>query len=169
MAKIDGIKKAKDINGNVFTMFDKDWCLIAASKGDHYNMMTASWGGLGILWSRDVATIYVRPQRYTKEFIDESDTFTLSFFDEEYRKILGVLGSKSGRDMDKEHVEGLTGGVANGVVMFKEARLTLVCRKIYHDTIKPENFLDATIDKSYPIKDYHTMYIGEIVAVYEKE
>ncbi|MDF9824660.1 flavin reductase (DIM6/NTAB) family NADH-FMN oxidoreductase RutF [Breznakia sp. PF5-3] len=160
--------RVEDIKTNVFEMFNKDWCLIAANKGNHFNMMTASWGGLGILWNRPVATIYIRPQRYTKEFVDDSDYFTISFFDQTHRDMLNVMGSKSGRDINKENYGGLHGRVQDGFVCFDEALLTVKCRKIYQDSIKPEKFLDETIGKHYPLEDYHDMYIGEIVEVIEQ-
>lgn len=159
--------KPNEIKQNVFELIGKDWCLIAASKDDQYNMMTASWGGLGVLWNKSVATIYIRPQRYTKEFVDDSEYFTLSFFDESYRKMLSVMGSKSGRDIDKENYEGLHGSIKDGAVYFEEAKLTLKCRKIYQDTLKPECFLDDSIEGHYPIQDYHDVYIGEILEVIE--
>lgn len=160
--------KPDAIKDNVFQLIGKDWCLIAASKGEHFNMMTASWGGFGVLWNKRVATIYIRPQRYTKEFVDNNTLFTLSFFDESYRKILTTLGTRSGRDMKKESESGLHPKADHGVVMFEEARLTMVCRKIYQDTIKPENFLDSSIQENYPEHDYHDVYIGEIVDVIER-
>ena len=157
--------KPQEIKQNVFELIGSDWCLIGACKDQHYNMMCASWGGFGVLWNKEVATIYIRPQRYTKEFVDDSEYFTLSFFEEEYREILSIMGSKSGRDIDKENYAGITGIIKEGVVYFKEAKLTIKCKKIYQDTLKPECFLDDSIEHNYPKKDYHDMYIGEILEV----
>lgn len=157
-----------EIEDNVFTLIGKDWCLIAANEGEHFNMMTASWGGLGVLWNKKVATIFIRPQRYTKKFVDHNEYFTLNFFDDSFREVLQVLGKKSGTEMDKEHDSGITAIVEDNMVRFEEARLVIKCRKIYQDAIKPEKFLDASIDNNYKLKDYHDMYIGEIVEVYIK-
>ena len=127
------------------------------------NTMTVSWGGVGTMWSLPVATIYIRPQRYTKEFIDREDRFTVSFYSPEHKRALGVLGAKSGRDGDKVAEVGFTPVQVGEGVAFDEAELVLVCRKLYADTIKPERFIDRSCDtKWYPEHDYHTMYIGEV-------
>jgi flavin reductase (DIM6/NTAB) family NADH-FMN oxidoreductase RutF len=125
--------------------------------------MTASWGGLGILWERKVATCYIRPTRYTFEFTERSPYFTLSFFDEKHRKKLTYCGTHSGRNTDKVREAGLTPVKEGGFVYFEEARLVLACRKLYYQDIGPERFLDPMIENMYPQKDYHRMYVGEIV------
>jgi flavin reductase (DIM6/NTAB) family NADH-FMN oxidoreductase RutF len=125
--------------------------------------MTASWGGLGVLWERKVATCYIRPTRHTFGFVEQSPQFTLSFFDETHRKALTYCGTHSGRDTDKVKGAGLTPVKEGGFVYFSEARLVLACRKIYSQDIGPERFLDPRIEGMYPQKDYHRMYIGEIV------
>lgn len=146
-----------------FTKFDKDWALVTAGKLEDSNTMTVSWGGVGTMWSLPVATIYIRPQRYTKEFIDREDRFTVSFYSPEHKRALGVLGAKSGRDGDKVAEVGFTPVQVGEGVAFDEAELVLVCRKLYADTIKPERFIDRSCDtKWYPEHDYHTMYIGEV-------
>ena len=127
-----------------------------------FNTMTASWGGLGILWERKVATCYIRPTRYTFEFTERSPYFTLSFFDEKHRKKLTYCGTHSGRNTDKIREAGLTPVKEGGFVYFEEARLVLACRKLYYQDIGPERFLDPKIENMYPQKDYHRMYIGEI-------
>ena len=153
----------KALNTNVFSALDDQWALISAGNAGIGNAMTASWGGLGVLFHKAVATIYVRPQRYTYELIEQADGFALSFLSEEYREALRLFGSKSGRDMDKAKEAGLT-WVTEGTYApyFAEAQLVLVCRKLYYDDLKPEHFLDAAIEDFYPKKDYHRMYIGEI-------
>lgn len=156
-----------NFNENPFKMIGKDWMLITAGKTDNYNTMTASWGGVGVLWNKNVATIYIRPQRYTKEFIDSNELFTLSVFNEEYRSALNFCGTKSGRDFDKAKETGLTPIDFEGTTAFNEAKFVLVCKKLYSDKIRPENFMDEKIDDNYKLKDYHTMYIAEIVGVYE--
>lgn len=149
----------------------KEWMLITAGtleKG--YNTMTASWGELGSLWGHGgglpVATIYIRPQRYTKKFVDENDYFSLSFYPEEYRKALGYLGSHSGRDESKVAAVGFEPVGDENTVWFKEAKLVLICRKLYHAPILEEGFVDKNvINQCYPQKDFHEMYIGEIVKI----
>ena len=116
------------------------------------------------------AVVYIRPQRYTKSFIDREDIFTLSVFDESYRKELAYLGTASGRDGDKIAQAGLTPVFVDGTTAFAEAELTLVCRKIYRAPIVAEGFVDPSIlDYNYPDRDLHDMYVGEILKVYEKE
>lgn len=159
----------KQIAGNPFAMIGDQWMLITAGTGEACNTMTASWGGLGVLWNAPVATCYVRPQRYTKEFLDREEYFTLSFFGEEYRKALGVCGSKSGRDVDKVKECGFTVKTAEcGAPYFEEAELVIVCRKRFAQDFDPANIPGDMKEKQYPNEDYHTMYIGEIVEVLSK-
>lgn len=159
----------QNINNNPFKAIGEDWMLITAGNLDSYNTMTASWGGLGVLWGKNIAFCVVRPTRYTYEFMEKADTFTLSFFTNKYKKALGFCGSHSGRDCDKAKETGLTAAETdNGSVYFSEARLVLECRKLYFDDINPENFIDPEIDSNYPKKDYHRMYVGEIVNVLKK-
>ena len=164
--KIDITKE----NINPFQRIGQDWMLISAEKEGKVNTMTASWGMMGVFWGKNVVTVGIRPQRFTKEFVDANDTFTISFFDESYRKALNICGSVSGRDKDKIKEAGLTPYFVDGTAAFEEANLILVCKKMYHGDILPENFEDETIDtKWYPQKDYHTMYISEILKVLVKE
>ena len=93
---------------DIFSEFDQVWALVTAGTPDNFNTMTISWGGMGTLWGRPVATVYIRTSRYTHEFVDANEYFTISFYPEEYKKVLGILGSKSGREMDKMHDSGLT-------------------------------------------------------------
>lgn len=155
------------LNINPFGAIGQDWMLITAAKPDGTaNTMTASWGGLGVLWGENVAFVFIRPQRYTKEFVDSADRFSLTFFDGQ-KKALSLLGSVSGRDRDKITESGLHLTTIDGVPTFEEARLTLICQKLYADTVKPELFLNAEPDaKWYAAKDYHTMYIAKIQAAY---
>ena len=149
---------------NIFTLLDKEWMLITAGNAKDFNTMTASWGGFGILWRKPVATIYVRPQRHTYQFVEREDVFSLSFFGKGYRKALNLCGTKSGRDCDKVSESGITPIVTPGsTIAFKEARLILECKKLYADNIEPQFFVDKRIDGSvYPTKDYHRFYIAEI-------
>jgi flavin reductase (DIM6/NTAB) family NADH-FMN oxidoreductase RutF len=155
---------------NPFNKISKEWMLITAGDEKKSNTMTASWGGVGIMWGKNVVTAYIRPQRYTKEFVDANDTFTISFLPEEYRKALSVCGSVSGKNVeDKWKEAGLTPYYVDGTTAVEEADLIFVCKKQYHQTMKPECF-DVTENDSkwYPEKDYHEMYIAEIVKVLKK-
>jgi len=158
-----------NLEGNVFELIGKDWALVSAGDEKACNTMTVSWGGLGVLWNKNVATIYVRPQRYTYEFIEKSDYFTVSFFEDTQRESLTFCGKNSGRDCDKIKECGLTPIYSDNTVTFDEARITLVCKKIYFQDITPDNFLEESISKNYPLKDYHRMYVGEIVKVIKSE
>lgn len=157
--------KPAEITDNTFKLIGTDWMLITAGTPDSYNTMTASWGGFGVIWNKNICWCVVRPQRYTYEFLEKSDSFTLSFFNEEYRSALSLCGAKSGREVDKAAVTGLTpiSGQLAGTTEFSEARIVIECRKIYFQDIDPKNFLDPSIDGNYPQNDYHRMYIGEIV------
>ena len=161
---------AKELSLNPFAAVGDEWMLITAGTKENCNTMTASWGGLGVLWYKNVATIYIRPQRYTKKFVDEQEYFTLTFFGDDHRDALALCGSKSGRDMDKIAACGFTvAEAACGAPYFEEARLVLVCRKLYEDTLKPERFLDPACDAAcYPNRDHHTFYIAEIVEALER-
>ena len=158
-----------ELTFNPMTAFAKDWMALAAgNETDGCNAMTVSWGHVGALWdsSLPTAVCYVRPQRYTKQFIDREDLFTLSCFGNEQRSALTILGQKSGRDGDKIKEAGLTPVFENGTVHFAEARLVLVCRKLYHAPILEEGFVDpAMAARNYPAKDFHEMYIGQIIKV----
>ena len=161
-----------EIDDNVFTALDKDWMLICApdsTKECGANAMTASWGGFGILWYRPVATLYVRPQRYTYNLTEENDRFSLCFFSEEYRDALKVCGTKSGRDMDKISSSGLSVCFDGGAPVIEQSDVVLVCKKAYSDFIKEECFDDESHLSSYPAKDYHKMYILEIKKILVKQ
>ncbi len=155
-----------DLGGNFFRLFGEDWALLSAGGPDDYNMLTVSWGQTGVLWNRPVATVYARPQRYTKRFLDAGDVFALSFFGEESRAALKFCGSASGRTSDKKHVPGLTPAFRDGAVVFEEARLVLICRTLYRAPLLAEGFTDPAVPAAcYPAGDYHTAYTGEIVKV----
>ena len=155
-----------DMKGNVFDLIGNRWMLLTAGDKDNLNTMTVSWGGLGVLWGANVATCYVRPQRYTKEFVEREDYFTLSVYGAEFKKQLAICGSKSGREIDKVSECGFTPVFAEcGAPYFEEAELVIVCRKLYFSDFEPENFLDEKIEDCYEEDDYHRMYIGEIVEI----
>lgn len=155
--------KPEELNENVFSLINEDWMLVAASKDGKMNAMTASWGGMGILWGKRVAFVFVRPQRYTKEFIDAGEKLSLSFFDESARKMLTYMGRVSGRDEDKIAASGLHVEMVNSAPVFKESRMVMVCRKLYAQPMEEACFIDkALIDANYKEKDFHTMYVVEI-------
>lgn len=161
---------SKEFNGNPFEMIGKDWMLIMAEKEGKVNAMTASWGGVGVMWNRNVAYIFVRRSRYTKEFIDGSDTFSLSFYDtKKYRKELSYFGTVSGRDEDKVLKSGFTVQHENEVPYFDEADTVLICKKLSRHAISAEGLLEESIDSQYYAdKDYHEMYIGEITKILKR-
>lgn len=150
----------------VFDLFDKKWALVTAGSMDDHNTMTISWGGLGTLWSVPVATVYIKPVRYTHEFMDRNDYFTLSFFGEQHKKALGLLGSRSGRDCDKVALSGLTPYAVNEkAVGFKEAETVVVCRKLYKQDLDLDRIPDFAKETYYKTEAPHTMYVGEVVEV----
>lgn len=160
----------KEFQQSPFKLIGDDWMLITAQRNEKVNTMTASWGGVGILWGKNIAFIVLRPQRYTKTFVDHSDTFSLSFFDDGFKKTLSYLGSTSGRDEDKIGKSNLTITHADNIPYFEEAKMAIFCKKLYAQELKPECMLDKEIDsKWYPDKDYHTMYVGEITKILVKE
>lgn len=159
----------QELNFNPFTKIGKEWMLISAGDEKKVNTMTASWGGVGVLWGDNVVTAYIRPNRYTKEFVDSQECFSLSFFDG-YKKELGILGTVSGRDNDKIKDVNFHVTMLDHVPTFEEAKLVFIVQKLYVDNIKPEKFLDLAIDgKWYPQKDYHDMYIAKILKTYVQE
>ena len=160
----------KELLLNPVTAIGQEWMLITAgTKENGYNTMTASWGHIGELWGLPTTVAYVRPQRYTKQFVDREDLYTLCFFDGKKQE-LAYLGSHSGRDGDKVAAVGFTPAFGDGYTYFEEARLVLVCRKLYRAPLKAEGFLDtAVMEKCYPERDFHDLYVGEIVKVLAAE
>ena len=153
---------------DVLSVFDKKWALLTAGDTEKFNTMTVSWGGLGTIWGKPVATVYVRKSRYTHEFMEDNDYFTVSFYPQEYRKVLTVLGSKSGRDMDKMQGSGLIAKEVGQSITFEEAEVTLVCRKLFRQELKTENMLPEIAKTFYSGDAEHDMYIGEIVEIEKK-
>lgn len=150
---------------NVIRLIAEDWMLVTAGPPDNFNTMTASWGGLGHLWNLPVSFVFVRPSRYTYEFMNREAHFTLSFFPAEYREALSYCGTHSGREVDKIAATGLTPVVGeSGAVYFAEARLVLECRKLYAQDFTGESFVDVTVrQKMYGVAtDFHRFYVGHI-------
>ncbi|MPM51522.1 hypothetical protein SDC9_98271 [bioreactor metagenome] len=161
-----------ELQQNFFKEFDKNWALLCSgSTQKDFNVMTVSWGNVGILWNKPIATCFVRPHRHTFNFIDETDNFTLNFFsDEKYKSMLSLCGSQSGRDIDKIKESGLTSFYTlNSNMGFTEAQLILDCKVLYKDWLREDSFLQTDIiSKNYPLKDFHKFFIGEILNAYQK-
>lgn len=153
---------------NAFKLIGKDWMLITAGNETELNTMTASWGMIGVLWNKNVSCIFVRPQRYTFNFLENSDYYSLCFFDDKYKRILSYCGTHSGKNVDKISETGLN-VVSDKAPYFNEAKLVLICKKIYTDYIDPNFFEDSNIQKNYENKDYHKIFVGEIVKCLERK
>lgn len=157
----------KELSFNPFDYIGTRWMLISAGTEEKWNTMTASWGGVGVMWGKPSATCYIRQSRYTKEFVDKSEYFTLTFLKDGYRDVLNRMGSNSGRDIDKMHDGGLTPVSLEGQPTFAEASLVLICKKRSRSDITLDQMASEVVEKWYADKDYHTMYIGEIIAAYQ--
>lgn len=158
--------KPEAIQGNPFQMIGKEWMLITAAKEGVVNTMTASWGGLGVMWNKNVAYIVIRPQRYTKKFVDTADTFSLTFFDKGFQGELAYLGRVSGKDEDKISKANLEVLYSDETPYFENASMAMICRKLYSQEYKEEGFVDTQVrEQSYPNKDFHTLYIAEVTKV----
>ncbi len=148
---------------NIFKLIGSDWMLVTAQKPDgSFNTMTASWGGAGVLWNKNVVFCFIRPQRYTFSFAESTNALTFSFFDESCRDALRICGSKSGRQIDKCEATGLKPVRERDYVWFEQARLVLQCRILYKDDLKKSCFLDDSLLSNYQEIDYHRMYVCEI-------
>lgn len=155
-----------DLPFNVFEEINKNWMLITAKNPDgKVNTMTASWGMMGEIWGKEAVTVYIRQSRYTKEFVDSQEYFTLSLFDG-YKKELGVLGSKSGRDGDKISEVGFTIEEVDNQPTFSQCKAVLLCKKMYQDDIAIKDMKEDIVKAMYQDGDQHTMYIAEIVGCY---
>ena len=152
----------KETIENMYELFNKGWALVTAGGIDDFNTMTVSWGSLGTLWNRSIVTVYIKPCRYTHEFMEKYDRFTVSFFDPRYRKDLSLLGSKSGREGDKLALTGLDPVAVGSCVSFSQAKATIVCHKIYQADFDPAGIPADVMDRYYTSEAPHTMYIGEV-------
>lgn len=163
----------KNLNDNFFEAISKEWMLVTAGSKDKFNTMTASWGGTGELWGTPVAFVFIRPERYTFEFMERSECFTLSFLGYENKDIHKICGSKSGRDIDKIAATGLRPVFTEqGNVLYEQSRLSLECRKLYTDTIKESCFIDKSLLGRWYGEGHgglHHMYIGEIQNAWLRE
>lgn len=163
----------KEINKNNFTPdafgLKTKWMLISAQKDGKTNTMTASWGGFGVMWNKEVVFVVIRPQRYTKEFVDQADFFSLTFFDKSYLKDLGYLGKVSGRDEDKIAKVDFHIIMDNDIPYFEEAHTAIFAKKLFVQPLSEASFLDKSIiDQWYPEKDFHYLYVGEVTKILQK-
>lgn len=163
--------KIEELNENPFKLIGKDWMLITAEKDGKVNTMTASWGGVGVIWNKNVATVYIRKSRYTKEFIDDGEEFSLCILPEQYRQELSYCGKVSGRNEDKVAKCGFTVKHQAAVPYFEESRLVLVCKKLYAQELNRQSFTkghESIADTCYGDNDWHVMYIAEIQTILSK-
>lgn len=159
----------KEITNNPFELIGDEWALVTSGSKDKFNTMTVSWGGVGIMWGKPVTFAFIRPQRYTFEFIEKNGFFTMSFFEESMRDALKFCGSKSGRDYDKVKETGLTPAFTeDGIPYFEQAKLVLVCKKMYGQFLNEESIIDSEQVSKWYNGDYHKMYVSEIVKVLTK-
>ena len=171
--------KPVQITENIFSLISKDWFLMSAEKEGRVNPMTVAWAAAGILWQKPVMMCAVRPERFTREFLDASDVFSLTVFDNSYRKMLGYCGTVSGRDQDKVKESGLTVAHSGEVPYFEECRMAILCKKLCVTPLKEEDFLG---DKEFTQKwyggdnhadgtggGYHLLYIAEITDILVKD
>jgi len=152
------------IEMNPFTKFGKEWALVTSGSKAKCNTMTVSWGGVGVIWNKNVVYIFVRDSRYTKEFIDQGEFFSLAFLDDTYKSALSYCGAHSGRTEDKFAKAGLTPAFRHSIPYPDEANFVLLCRKMAAVPMPAETFTDKSISKAfYKDGDFHTMYVGEII------
>lgn len=159
---------ANDISKTPFELIGGDWALLTAAKKDgSFNMMTVSWGGMGVLWGKNVFQCYVRPQRHTFGFTEEADYISLNFFSSEFKDVLSYCGSKSGRDFDKAKECGLSPVDTGTGIYYSEAALAVLGKKLYSDVIREDCFIGVDPGQWYK-DDYHKLYICEIIKILEK-
>ena len=162
-----------------FELFEKQWALVTAGNMECFNCCTVGWGSMGTLWNKPVVTVYLHPARYTREFLNTNDSFTLSFFPEAYKKALGILGTLSGRDGDKITPSGLTPTAMGESVSYEEAELSLLCRKLYQHRFAKEDLAPEiqayyqTHPKVYPPDEEgewqpHWVFVGEVVDMIDR-
>lgn len=178
MANEYGFSEVKpfDYKDNVFKLFARDWMIMTAEKDGKCNGMTVGWGGLGVMWGKNVAFVAVRPERYTYEFTEAADTFSLTVFDQSYRKMLGYFGTVSGRDEDKIAKSNLTVIYDGKTPYFQEAIVSINCKKILTTGFQPDDLVDPAFSKFYGGTNdhsglgggWHYLYIAEIEKILAK-
>ena len=153
---------------DIFNKFAKQWAIVAAGNMERHNAMTIGWGGMGTLWSKPVVTVYVKPCRHTYSYLNDNEYFTVSFYPEDCRKALGVMGTLSGRDCDKEAKAGLTAEEFGPSITFEEAELSILCKKIYFQDLDIEKIPAELVDHYYQSEAPHRMFVGEVIEIREK-
>ncbi len=159
------------LSENFIEAIGKEWMLVTAGTETGFNTMTASWGGVGFLWNKPVAFVFVRPERYTFEFMERTPLFTLSFLGNEHREAYKICGSRSGRDTDKVKEAGLSPRITeNGAVYFEQARLVLECRTWYADMLNASCFLEPSLYERWYGEHggMHKMFVAEIVGIWRR-
>lgn len=158
-----------ELEGNIMRSLGTDWMLITAGDKEMYNMMTASWGGMGILWNKSVVFAFVRPQRYTYEFLRNNSHFSLSFYDKSWARALKFCGTNSGREVNKARVTGLTPVFEEKAPYFEQANLVVICRKLYAQDMTESSIIDENLMQYYHGDDFHTVFVGEMERVLVKD
>lgn len=163
--------KPTEITENPFKLIGTDWMLVTAEENDKCNMMTASWGGVGIMWNKPVAFTFIRPQRYTFGMLENGEYYSLCILEDGYKDVLKLCGTKSGRDIDKVKETGLTVEHTDGVPYFAQSKIVLICKKLYAQDLNAESLIEKSLSGNYNTEgtDWHKMYINEIVKVLVKD
>ena len=165
----------KDFDESIFDLFDRAWGLaMAGTSPEHCNAMTIGWGQIGQFWGKPASTVFIRESRFTKEFFDACETFSVAFLPDELRDKHKVFGTMSGRDVNKTELTGLTPIIVDGTPLYEESALVFICRKAYVNVVDHEHFVDQTAYKRYYEKgvdkdDFHTMYIAYVEKILRKE
>lgn len=150
----------------IFNEIGKKSFLLACGTKNHHNCMTVGWASLGYLWRKPMAFVYVRPQRYTYQFMEQYSFFSLNFFTDSFAEVLQLCGTKSGREIDKMNISGLTvKEIAGQTIYYNEAHTVIICKKVYYDDLKAENFLEKSFLNLYPSSDFHRIYYGEVIEI----
>lgn len=155
----------KELSINPFSCFQNDWALVTAGEPSHFNSMTVSWGSMGTIWGKPIVTLYVRPDRYTWQFLKDYDAFTVSFYPEGCRKALEIMGVLSGRDTNKVQEAGLTPKALGREMTFAEATETIVCKKIYMDQLRYDAVPDAAKRIYQNGVEPHYLIMGEVLEI----
>ncbi len=158
-----------ELEGNIMRSLGTDWMLITCGTKEKYNTMTASWGGMGILWNKSVVFTFIRPQRYTYEFMENNEYFSLSFYDQSWARALKFCGTNSGRDVNKAKVTGLVPVFDEKAPYFEQANLVVICRKLYAQDMSTDSIIDEELMQYYHGDDAHRLYVGEMVRVLVKD
>ena len=158
------LSKLENLSYNPFKKFHEQWGVVTAGTKEKFNSMTISWGSMGTIWGKPMITVFIRPHRYTYEFLNSNDYFTVSFYDKKYKKALGIMGSKSGKDFDKVQLTGLTPKFLENGITYEEATETYVCKKIYMKEMDKSKFTEKFGDM-YKDEPAHYVIFGELVNV----